>query len=251
MGINIGSTDATGVWIGGGNNDIVREGLVFWIDSGQYKSYPGSGTDVYDMSGQGNDGTLTNSPSFSDGNIDLDGTDDYINFGDVADYEFAYNEEFTLCAWFYLDSHQGGMIVSKAEGSGNYRGWYLYFSSTTDKLTATLYNDTSPSQRWANVTDSAIAASPANTWFHVCSMYPGSANAGKIYLNGEEVASTLSYNTLGSNTTANSVPLSVGMRDTSSLPFNGKIPIVQIYNRNLSASEVLYNFNANRARFGV
>ena len=65
MGINIGSTGANGVWIGGGNNDIVREGLVFWIDSGQHKSFTGSGTTVYDMSGQNNNGTLTNSPTFA------------------------------------------------------------------------------------------------------------------------------------------------------------------------------------------
>ena len=250
MGINTGSTSATGVWIGGGNNDIVREGLVFWVDSGQHKSYIGSGTTIYDMSGQDNNGTLTNSPSFSDGNIDLDGTNDYINFGDVADYEWAFNEEFTICAWFYLDSDQNGMIASKAESSGNYRGWYLYFKETDNKLTQTLYSDTSPSYRWANVTDSGISG-PHNTWYYVCSMYPGAANAGKFYLNGVEVASTLTYNTLGANTTANSEPFSIGMRSTTSLPFNGKIPIVQMYNRNLSASEVLYNFNANRARFGI
>ena len=250
MGINIGSTDATGVWIGGGNNDIVREGLVFWVDSGQHKSYIGSGTTIYDMSGQDNNGTLTNSPSFSDGNIDLDGTNDYINFGDVSDYEWAYNEPFTICAWFYLDSDQNGMIASKAQSSGNYRGWYLYFKASDNKLTQTLYSDTSPSRRWANVTDSGISG-PHNQWHYVCSMYPGAGANGKFYLNGEEVASTLTYNTLSSYTTATAEPFSIGMRNTSSLPFNGKIPIVQMYDRNLSASEVLYNYHANRGRFGV
>ena len=96
MGINIGSTGANGVWIGGGNNDIVREGLVFWIDSGQHKSFTGSGTTVYDMSGQNNNGTLTNSPTFADGVFDFDGTNDYINFGDVSDYEWAYNDTYTI-----------------------------------------------------------------------------------------------------------------------------------------------------------
>ena len=64
--------------IGGGNNDIVREGLVFWTDSGQYKSYIGSGTSIYDLSGNGNNGTLTNTPRF-----DADG---FFDFGDNTSY---------------------------------------------------------------------------------------------------------------------------------------------------------------------
>jgi hypothetical protein len=248
MGINIGSTSATGVWIGGGNNDIVREGLVFWTDSGQYKSYIGSGTSIYDLSGNDNDGTLTNGPTFSDGNIDFDGSNDYINFGDVSAYEWAYNSTYTLCAWFYLDADQNGMIMSKAESSSNYRGWYLYFKASDNTLTHALLNDTSPSRRWGQVTDSGIAT---GTWYYVCATYNGGDDTGKFYLNGTEVDSTRNYNTLSTWTTATSVPFSIGIRNTSSLPFNGKIPIVQIYDRLLSESEILYNFHANRGRFGI
>lgn len=248
MGINIGSTSATGVWIGGGNNDIVREGLVFWVDSGQHKSYTGSGTTIYDMSGQGNDGTLTNSPSFGTGIIDLDGTNDYINFGDVSDYEWAYNSTYTLCAWFYLDADQNGMIMSKAIDSGNYTGWYLYFKASDNTLTHALINDSYPSRRWGNVTDDGISI---GTWYYLCATYNGGDDTGKFYLNGDLWTSTRTYNSLASYSTSNAAPFSIGMRNTSSLAFNGKIPIVQMYNRLLTPSEILYNYHANRGRFGV
>ena len=250
MGINIGSTGANGVWIGGGNNDIVREGLVFWIDSGQHKSFTGSGTTVYDMSGQNNNGTLTNSPTFADGVFDFDGTNDYINFGDVSDYEWAYNDTYTICAWFYLDADQNGMIASKAQSSGNYRGWYLYFKASDNKLYHSLQNDTSPSRRWQQVTDSGISG-PHNEWHYVCATYNGGIDTGKFYIDGDEVDSTRNFNTLSTYTTATSEPFSVGMRNTTSLPFPGKIPIVQMYDRVLTESEVKYNFHANRGRFGI
>ena len=208
-----------------GPTSIVSDSLVLCYDAADTFSYPGSGTTWTDLSGNGLNGTLTNGPTFSDGNIDFDGSNDYINFGDVSAYEWAYNSTYTLCAWFYLDADQNGMIMSKAESSSNYRGWYLYFKASDNTLTHALLNDTSPSRRWGQVTDSGIAT---GTWYYVCATYNGGDDTGKFYLNGTEVDSTRNYNTLSTWTTATSVPFSIGMRNTTSYPFNGKIPIVGV-----------------------
>ena len=63
---------------------IVTDGLVLCLDAASRKSYPGSGTTWFDRSGNGNNGTLTNGPTFSSdngGSIVFDGTNDYVNCG--------------------------------------------------------------------------------------------------------------------------------------------------------------------------
>jgi hypothetical protein len=57
------------------NPGIVTSGLVLCLDAGNTKSYPGSGTTWTDLSGNGNTGTLVNSPSYSSsGYFSFDGT---------------------------------------------------------------------------------------------------------------------------------------------------------------------------------
>ncbi len=63
-----------------GGPDIVTNGLVLHLDAANSKSYLGSGTTWNDLSGNGNNATLTNGPSFSNsnrGSIVFDGTNDY------------------------------------------------------------------------------------------------------------------------------------------------------------------------------
>ena len=46
---------------------IVTDGLVLSVDAANKKSYPGSGTTWYDLSGNAINGTLTNGPTFDIG----------------------------------------------------------------------------------------------------------------------------------------------------------------------------------------
>jgi hypothetical protein len=48
--------------------DIITNGLVLSLDAANRFSYPGSGTTWTDRSGNGNNGTLVSSPTFSGGN---------------------------------------------------------------------------------------------------------------------------------------------------------------------------------------
>ena len=74
--------------------DVVTSGLVLWLDAGQTRSYPGSGTTWYDLSGNGNNGTLTNGPTYSStngGDLIFDGADDYISINST-NMNFASNQ---------------------------------------------------------------------------------------------------------------------------------------------------------------
>ena len=64
---------------------IVTDGLVLCVDAASKRSYPGTGTTWTDLKG-GNNGTLTNGPTFSSangGSVVFDGTNDYTNFGNI------------------------------------------------------------------------------------------------------------------------------------------------------------------------
>ena len=65
------------------NPRIVTDGLVLLLDAGNTKSYPGTGTTWTDISRNGNNGTLTNGPTFDSangGSLVFDGVDDYVNW---------------------------------------------------------------------------------------------------------------------------------------------------------------------------
>jgi hypothetical protein len=80
-------------------------------------------------------------------------------------------------------------------------------------------------------------------WFNVVGTW--GASFKKLYINGVQVAS-------GGNTGTDT-----GSRDRfvggrgANFPFNGEIPIAKVYNRTLTAAEVLQNFNATKSRFGL
>jgi hypothetical protein len=68
-----------------GTPPIVTNGLVLNLDCGNRLSYPTSGTTWTDLSGNNNNGTLTNGPTFNPnnlGSIVFDGVDDYVSVGD-------------------------------------------------------------------------------------------------------------------------------------------------------------------------
>jgi hypothetical protein len=56
------------------NTSIVRDGLVLCLDAANVKSYPGSGTNFFDLSGLNNHYTLTGSPPFANNRFTLDGS---------------------------------------------------------------------------------------------------------------------------------------------------------------------------------
>ena len=61
----------------GGSLDISTDGLVLNLDAGNAASYPGSGTDWFDLTSEGHDSTLINGPTFDSGDggsIVFDGT---------------------------------------------------------------------------------------------------------------------------------------------------------------------------------
>ena len=108
------------------NPRIVTDGLVLALDAGNPKSYPGSGTTWTDLSGNGNNGTLTNGPTYSSangGSIVFDGVDDYAEITDSSNNFDLGGIDATLEFWIYIPSTSGAdVIIGKG---GNTTNWNL------------------------------------------------------------------------------------------------------------------------------
>ena len=84
--------------------DIVDDGLVFAIDAGSARSYPGSGTAVNDLVST-NNGALVNGVGYNSangGSFTFDGTDDYINLSTLSNS--MNSSEFTIGTVIKIDS---------------------------------------------------------------------------------------------------------------------------------------------------
>ena len=217
---------------------IVTDGLVLALDAGNVKSYPGSGTTWLDKSGYGNNGMLTNGPTYSSangGSIVFDGTNDYISIilpSPISVSSFTYN------VWFNAD------IVTDA-----YR---TIIDLNNDNFLITI----TPSGQlslWNPVFNLGFAPS-ASTWYNI-QVSHNNSSPYYTYINGNLVgtysnATTTTHTVCSIGVGAGFITGSCGTRGPDEF-FDGKISIASIYNRGLSASEVLQNYNATKGRFGL
>ena len=232
------------------NAPIVTDGLVLYVDAGNDNSYPGSGTTCSDLIGS-NDGTLTNGATFDSnngGSIVLDGTNDYVSAGTASD--FMPTNDMTIDAWINIDAYDSTICMSPNSSGGNEVIFYIATSTTSaftaKKLSCTFDNSDGASGSWpASNTDV-----PLNTWVHAC-LVRDSATA-RFYYNG--AADGTGTRGTGTLSYASGQPLYIGL-DTDGTGytqgnfFDGKIAALKIYNRALSASEILQNYNALKNRF--
>lgn len=215
------------------NPRIVTDGLVLLLDAGNTKSYPGTGTTWTDLSGQGNDGTLVNGPTFSStdgGSIVFDGSNDYAPIG-TSQFPFGASAG-TLSGWARTNTISAGFswIVSYGTASAS-QARFLGIKNSTFFFGG--YGD-----------DVAISGVPLNTWFNMVGVFDG-ANAS-LYINGvlESGPTAKSWSTLAGSA-------QLGRQVNGSEYWEGNIAQVSIYNKALSESEVQQNFNALRGRFGI
>jgi hypothetical protein len=221
---------------------IVTNGLVLALDAADRNSYPGSGTTWTDLSGNGNNGTLTNGPTFSNNSIVFDGTNDYVNIG-VDKSCNRFTADFAISAW--VNRTNSGVTF------GNIIGDY-FTNSTANALEWQILMNNNANFALYNVTGGFIintvssGFSPGN-WINVVVTRIGSTIT--MYANTNSIATATNSTTFGS-ATGN---LNIGIDgNNSSEPFTGRIGEVLIYkNKGLTSSEVLQNYNAQKSRFNL
>ena len=216
---------------------IVTSGLQLYLDAGNTSSYPGTGTNWTDLSGNGRHGTLTSGPTYSAtnrGSIVFDGSDDFVQCSGSLTVTAA-----TFVIWLRRNGSQGSFDGIMYSRSTNATG--ISFFGTTNKISYT-WNNAVNTYTW----DSGLTI-PDLTWCMVAvSVTSTSATAYLCQSSGiTSATNTVSH----TSTVLDDVKLA--QDDLGGRFFNGRISVAMIYDRALSADEITQNFNALRGRFGL
>jgi hypothetical protein len=233
--------------------NIITRGSVWHLDASAPSSYPTTGTTWSDISGNNFTANLVNGPTFTtnnEGGIVFDGSNDY-----ASGSNFNINtNEFTLEAWIKPTNVNSnyGIVVKPTE---NYF-WPCYSMWMDGKNLYGYYSSAVYGQCLEGAYGTGNPISTNNAWYHVAfSKGTAGYTTMALYVNG--VASSYNNFLYGShiNTLATStVPTWFAVtNDTNVLLnyFNGTIGSIRIYSRQLSAAEMLQNFNVQRSRFGI
>ena len=232
------------------NAPIVTDGLVFYVDAGNSNSYPGSGTTWTDLVG-GFNGTLSNGPTYSSGNggrILFDGSDDVSNHGNDSSLNFNSSSPLTVQLWLNSDRDTEYQILVSRFHQTSYIGWEFALGPSTNRDEVYFVFRNSQSEQKSAYSNS-LAYVP-DTWVNVAITYDGSENASNItfYGDGVDVGNTVIQNNTVNPAVSSTLDLTLGARGTSG-SLHGSLAAVKIYNRELSSSEILQNYNALKNRF--
>lgn len=187
----------------------------------------------------GFNGELVNGPTYNSangGSILFDGVNDYVSLSNTI----ILGNTFTILSWIKVSTLASGDYIVYGTDANGADNWFavngsavsLYFTQTADTNNRTI---------------SGGVINSTDVWYNIgCTI---NQNVAKIYLNGVEQNSLTVEFTIGSwDTSVNSI----GRRGSlAQRYFQGNIAIVQAYNRVLSASEILQNYNAQKSRFGL
>jgi len=223
-------------------DNCVTDGLLLYLESSYNTSYNGSGTTWTDLSTNERNGTLINGPTFSsdnDGVIVFDGADDYVN----GNFSYTFNTGWSVEIWVYVDSR-----VSYPDDEGIWR----ISSSGTRRINLRRRNVSSNQWRYeaqgpnaSTGTDGAwFSAGTDGAWSQLICTYDGNSSL-KAYHNGS----------LRVNSSFNIGPVPVTTYQiglNSSPPYlSGRVSTFRVYSRELTSSEILQNYNAQKSRFGL
>ena len=213
---------------------IVTDDLVFYLDAANRKSYPGTGTSWSDLSGNGNTGTLNNGPTFDSGNggsIVFDGSNDTVSTTGNTLTE----SQCAVSIWFSRAGNDASQRLIRRLGANTNR-FYLLVSQND------IYG-----VRGENNPREASFSFGVNEFINVTWQWRLSDTLHQIYINGN-----INYN-------GTYVPVASGGDATFGLAqasgaevwFSGNVASASVYNRVLTAQEVLQNYNALKGRFGL
>ena len=239
---------------------VITNGLVLNLDAGFTPSYPRSQITWYDLSGNANNCTLVNGPTYSTsqgGGIQFDATDDYATIPDSNSLDLT---ELTISLWF----NRGDILTLAA---GDQQNFFLKGNTGTavggDQINYSiqLFGPTGGGRYLCQagaLGGGNVSVTPpsqvlfANQWYNLVFTHV-STTAPIPYLNGVKQTNWTvdgASNPIKPNTWRATICGDVE-RTIKTATFNGIMSIVQLYNRALSETEVLQNWNALKGRFGL
>ena len=224
--------------------DIVRNGLVFNMDAANRASYVPNAITSFNTIDLSTSGSLKNDTGFvglPTSSFTFDGTDEYIECSN--DNATDPQTNYSINAWVKLSSiGRQHSLLEKYDNTSS-QGSYAFRINTANKFQFFLIIGTG-----YRLTESSSALS-ADIWYNLCCTQNFSTSTGIVYINGIQDNQSTNMN-IGPATSNN--PLKIGARgNDNGTKLQGNLACAHIYNRALSAEEVLRNYNGLKGRFGL
>ena len=227
---------------------IASDGIVALWDAAGKRSYPGTG-DKWSSPVNSVEATLYNSSDWDfvnekGGFISFDGTNAYASVGTGDPGYDAINltgTTISLCGWINRLNDSGYFLIVSKRAAGGYMPQYelnWYYSGG--------YGTGGYAQLTAEIGSNGVARSDTAAftgWHYAVATYDGSTM--RFYIDGQPWGSQ-SYSATISD---NGRPLLIANNHAGAGTADGDIAVVKIYNRALTAAEVLQNYNATKWRF--
>jgi hypothetical protein len=240
----------------GGQGNIVTNGLVLNLDAANPRSYPQpyNGTTWQNIAPVSSSltGSLVNGVAYTGSNggaLVFDGVNDYVNLGDVLNLG---TNSMTINAWVKVNTSPTlkSILTKTRAAAQNYR--FQFRITSNNQLSAFIYGNSG-----VDVITFSNEVLTDNVWY-MCTVIFDRASTIRFYLNSQLLTNN------GSNIISqwdgldfqSNNPLRIGAStasdniSTNGL-FSGNISQIQVYFKTLTPSEILQNFNATRARFGI
>ena len=224
---------------------IVTDGLVLALDAANTRSYISGSTSWNDISRGGNNGTLVNGPTYDSANggcIIFDGVDDY----NLAPNNSSLQPPISLTLECTLNPSSivnGSWMIAYTGADSGAFVQYGFRVAATNRLSGYIKSSGSIAQTFGDTLS-------VGTWIHGTLTYDGTS--ANLYCNGilraiTAISGAMDYNAYGSP-----YFLTIGRKNSiDGQYFNGKFAAARVYNRALSAIEILQNYNATKRRFGL
>lgn len=216
-------------------NEIVLNNLILRLDPDNSSSYSGSGTTWADLAGPAQNLTLFGSPTYTSGTpsyFTFNGTTQYAN---TATTGIVNTTAYTKSAWFYLNGYQDNNIFS---GDGH----FIYMGPQAN-IDRKIYCGHA---NWGSFTAYPSAATiNLNTWYNVTLTF-STTNGMTLYINGAQDSTYTAQKTAHPGTGT----ASVAAYGSGNL-LNGRVGKVYCYNVELTAAQVLQNYNNDKATYGL
>lgn len=220
------------------NPKIVTGGLVLALDAANPKSYPGSGSTWFDLSGYGHNATMFNSPTYANGRLAFDGVNTYATIPSTAALTTTTPTVIVGC------TTNSGTIVAKG-AYGVYWNYGILGTTGNSNTTFAARNNN------ADLVSPAFSSTTTGSMNIYGAVYNGSACV--FYRNGSSSGSTSAGY---SPNATNSQNITIGCARNNGSGTNvefytGSIAFILVYNRTLSAVEMSQVHYAMRGRYGI
>lgn len=229
-----------------GNGDYVpyiTSGLILNYDIGSSTVYPGTGTSIYDLSGNAITGSLVNSPTYSSGTLTTNGTNSYILSGDT--FSKFINTSVSLEVWVKTVNDNGVVVTEQGALPVNSAWHDSQIEIVSGSLKVSVWRGST-----VNLT---IGTVTRNVWQHYVMTYNPTTSTITGYLNATTSNSATAVTRQAPNTSK--CYYGLGLTDSTSLGDGSYLAATygsfRVYNKVLSSAEVLQNFNSSKSKYGI